>query len=264
VDSIAILELGPIRVHAWTLLVYAGALVGVSVSLWSGTRRGFAAKTIIEAWLCTLPAALIVGRMDSVISNLRGYRAQPELIWQTGRPMTYPGLLLGGAIGLGAYALWRKASWRTVADSMAMGVPISQAIIWVGAMFQGVAHGPVTYRGWAWELPDAYGVVLPRTPVQMLGSIAALLISALLFAVPWRKDKADGKVFATFLLADGLAQFALGFARGDAAPMIGPLRIAQLWHMASAIVACGLLLRWQGSSANPRKDQDVATDTAHA
>jgi prolipoprotein diacylglyceryltransferase len=263
-DSIAILELGPFRVHAWTLFVYAGAVAGIIVSLWAGSRRGLAPKAVIEAWLCALPAALIVGRLGRVLGNLHGYAAQPDMIWQMGRPMTYPGLLLGGAIGLSAYVLWRRASWRAMADSMALGLPVAQAIIWAGAMFEGVAYGPVTYRGWAWQLPDVYGVVLPRTPVQMVGIVVSLLVLTLLIVVARRGARTEGTVFAAFLLANSLARFGLGFARGDAATMIGPFRIAQLWYLGSAVVAAGLFWAWRGARNGSGENRNAVAGTARA
>jgi prolipoprotein diacylglyceryltransferase len=145
---------------------------------------------------------------------------------------------------------------------MAMGLPIAQAFIWIGAMLQGIAHGQVTYDGWAWDLPDAYGVVLPRTPVQIVGAAAALLIWAFLFTLAWRRAQYEGAVFATFLLADSLVQFVLGFARGDATAMLGPLRAAQLVHLAGAMVAITLLLTWRSLAQKRERDEDVNPETA--
>ena len=140
------------------------------------------------------------------------------------------------------YSAVRRISFWYFADAAALGLAIGQAIGWMGALIQGANYGVVSDSPIAIDLPDLYGLVQPRFPLQHAEiTVFALLFIGLLFAAAQRPRA--GTLFVVYLLLASLANFALGFQRGDDTAYVGALRIDQVVDAALAALA---VLIWVG------------------
>jgi len=132
-----------------------------------------------------------------------------------------------------------------LADASALGLAIGQAIGWGGALARGANYGGVSDSQIALELPDLYGLIAPRFPLQHfeIGLFVALFVGLIVLAA--RKPRA-GTLFLAYLLVAAAANFALGFWRGDETVFVGALRVDQIVDLIFGALALGALI-WRNA-----------------
>jgi len=225
------LDLNWFELPVYTAIIMLGAAAGLLAAylfLRSRSRRASAVTVFLDGALIALAAGWVGGRAYHVATHWEYYVARPEEIAQP----DLGGLAMRGAvmlalIALALYAAARQIPFWWFADAAAIGLSIGQAIGWVGALIQGTNYGVVSDSQMAIDLPDLYGLVQPRFPLQHAEiALFALLFIGLLYAA-FQRPRA-GTLFVVYLLLGSLANFALGFQRGDDTVYLGALRIDQV------------------------------------
>ncbi len=151
-------HLGPLPIRGYALCI----ILGVVVAIWLGERRwvarGGVRGQISDIAIWAVPFGLVGGRLYHVITdpaNYFGPGGDPLAalyVWQGG-------LGIWGAIALGslgAYLGARRMGLRflPLADALAPGVVIAQAIGRWGNWFNQELFGKPTTQPWALEIPD--------------------------------------------------------------------------------------------------------------
>ena len=166
--------LGPVPVRAYALLI----IVGIVVAIWIGNRRyvarGGAPGTITDLAIWAVPFGIIGGRLYHVITDWQLYFGPGGSgiigalrIWDGG-------LGIWGAVTLGALGAWIGARRRhlplpPVADAIAPGIAVAQAIGRWGNWFNQELFGAPTTVPWALEIdavhrPAGYEAFSTSTP----------------------------------------------------------------------------------------------------
>jgi len=233
-----------------------GVLLGTALALWTGRRNGLLVMVVVDGVLAAAVGGLLVGRLGYVAAHLPYFREHPTAalaFWQGG--LSAPGVVVGGAVGAGVMAHLRKLPPRLLWGTLAPGVAVVVIAAYLGCLRAGCACGRETWPGdgplWALsaELPDLYGLRAPRVAVPVLGmGWGALMLVLTLWMARRGRATASGattpgvtargatargataRVAPTgpiWLALYGLGEFALGFLRGDAAPLIGGLSALQ-------------------------------------
>jgi len=252
-----IIDLNGFEIPEYTAIVALGAAAGLLAAyLFLRTRslRASAANVFLDAALVTFVAGWIGARAYHVVTHWDYYAARPEEIAQVGLGgLGIRGAFVLGLVSLVIYAAVRKISFWYFADAAALGLAIGQAIGWVGAFLQGANYGVVSDSQIAMDLPDLYGLVQPRFPVQSAETVFfALLFIGLLYAA--MHHPRPGALFVAYLGLAAAANFALGFQRGDETAFVGLLRIDQIVDAVFVVGATGLVL-WRRTGA--RNDGNV-------
>ena len=250
----------------------AGVLLGTALALWTGHRNGLPVMVVVDGVLAAAVGGLLLGRLGYVAAHLPYFREHPTAalaFWQGG--LSAPGVVVGGAMGAGVMARLRKLLPGLLWGTLAPGAAVVLIAAYLGCLRAGCACGRETWPGdgplWALsaELPDLYGLHAPRVAVPVLGmGWGALMLVLTLWMVRGGRTTASGattpgvtargvtargataRVAPTgpiWLALYGLGEFALGFLRGDAPPLIGGLSALQwagLGIMGTAI-ALGIL-----------------------
>jgi phosphatidylglycerol:prolipoprotein diacylglycerol transferase len=225
---------------AWMML---GVIVGIMVAyafLRTRSRRASAPTITLDVVLVVVVVGWLGARLYHVATNWEYYAARPEEILQPG----LGGLAIRGAfvmafVALAIYALARRISFWHFADATALGLALGQALGWVGALQGGANYGIVSDSQIAIDLPDLYGLIQPRFPIQHIEiAFFALLFVTLLIAAFQYPQK--GNLIITYVVLASTAQFALGFARGDATAYLGILRTDQVVDLFLAAFGLGL------------------------
>jgi prolipoprotein diacylglyceryltransferase len=135
-----------------------------------------------------------------------------------------------------------------LADATAIGLALGQAIGWAGALVQGSNYGVLSDSPVAVDLPDLYGLVAPRFPVQHAEIILFAALGMGLIVIAFYKPRA-GMLFRVYGLIASTANFVLGFQRGDETLGLVGLRIDQWIDAASVVVVLlfWLLFRYEGN-----------------
>ena len=239
------LDLDFVEIPLYTALVILGMTAGL-VSTWLylrvRLRRAAGWWVFLDGALIVFIASWIGARAYHVAMQWDYYSARPDEIAQIGLGgLAMRGALMAGFIVLVIYARWRRLAFAKIADACALGLALGQAIGWTGALVQGANYGVVSDTQVAMDLPDLYGLVAPRFPLQHaeIFLFAALFVGLVILA--YAKPQ-PGVVFAIYLLVASTGNLMLGFQRGDETLYIGELRVDQ-WVDALGIAAA-LLFWW--------------------
>lgn len=249
------IDLFLIELPVYSALVGLGLVVGLLAAyLYLRVRAPQLSQfdLFLDGALLALAVSWIGARAYHVVMRWDYYQTRPEEIvplsgfWEGNMPggLGMRGALLLGLAAIALYAGVRRLSFWRLADAAALGLAVGQAIGWVGALAQGANYGIVSDSRLALELPDLYGLVAPRFPLQHVEILlyAAVFVVLVALAV---QNRAPGTLFFVYLIAVSLSNAALGFQRGDETAFWGALRIDQIVDAAVAGVGiAGWMGRW--------------------
>lgn len=239
------IDLGFKEISLYTALVVFGAVIGLVTAflfLRTYSRKVYSLEFFLDAALVTFAAGWIGARVYHVALNWEYYSTRSDQIlnWEVGG-LGMRGAFIAGFITLAIFSRWRGVSFRRLADAAGLGLALGQAIGWVGAYVEGANYGAVSDSAIALELPNSYGIVEPRVPLQLaeMGMFVLLFLGLLWLA---SRHPSAGTLFVCYWLIASLANFALGFWRGDESMFLSALRVDQVFD---AVFVVGALMSWK-------------------
>lgn len=273
VDPILI-ELGPLAIRWYGLLIMTGILVATWVAGRYVARRGLDSATVWDLLLWILIPGVIGARLYYVfIQSPRGpggldrYLANPiEIVqvWQGGLHI-FGGVIFGG-IALVLYARWQKLKLPIYLDAIGLGLPLGQAIgRWANFINQEL-YGPPTTLPWGLRIDPEHRIApyndmatYPESarfhPLFLYESLWNFLGFGLLF---WASRRfagrlRDGDIFLLYLIWYPLGRFGLEFLRTDSWFFPGtPFNTVHLLSFAAVVgAAVALYLRHRRPAAAP-------------
>jgi prolipoprotein diacylglyceryl transferase len=201
--------LGPFPVRAYALCILAGIVAAV----WMGERRwvarGGKPGQIGDIAIWAVPFGIVGGRVYHVLTDSQNYFGDGGnpvaalYIWQGG-------LGIWGAVALGALGAYigaRRAGivFPPLADALAPGIILAQAIGRWGNWFNQELFGKPTDVPWALEIPDAtkrpagYEQFTTFHPTFLYECLWNLGVLALLLWADRRFRMGHGRVFALYV-----------------------------------------------------------------
>ncbi|MEA5119058.1 MAG: prolipoprotein diacylglyceryl transferase [Propionicimonas sp.] len=248
--SISGFSIGPVTIRFYALCLIAG----IAAAWWLGSRRwvarGGKAETFEWVVLWAIPFGIIGARIYHVLTHLGDY-VGPGInpwsvffIWEGG-------IAIYGAIGGGALAAWfacraKGAKFAALADSLAPGIAIGQAMGRFGNWFNQELYGWPTDLPWGLEIDPAHRLAgfeqyATFHPTFLYESIWNLLVVATLLWADRRFTLGRGKVFALYIALYGFGRFFTEGIRLDFSyDTFGPIRFNQF--VAGLICLAGILL----------------------
>ncbi|GAA0923856.1 prolipoprotein diacylglyceryl transferase [Nonomuraea longicatena] len=215
--------LGPLPIRAYALCI----VLGVIVAVWLGERRwrarGGVAGTVIDLAVPAVIFGLIGGRLYHVITDWQLYfgpNAPNEpiaalYIWNGG-------LGIWGAIALGAVGVWlgcrkRGISLSAMADTLAPGIAIAQAIGRWGNYFNQELYGRATDLPWGLEIDKDKDGTPDGTyhPTFLYESLWNLVLAFVLILVGKKGQLRHGRLFALYVAGYTLGRFWIEGLRID-------------------------------------------------
>ncbi|WP_134665837.1 MULTISPECIES: prolipoprotein diacylglyceryl transferase [unclassified Amycolatopsis] len=241
-------HLGPIPIRAYALCIIAGIIVAI----WWGERRwearGGTKGTVLDIAVFAVPFGLVGGRLYHVITDPELYFTEGKNPWNA-FAIWDGGLGIWGAVALGAVGALIACRRRGIplpamADAIAPGIIVAQAIGRLGNYFNQELYGAHTDLPWGLEIyqrfdpatgaPDALGGVatghipLPESPVHptFLYELIWNLLIALLVVWADRKFKlGHGRAFALYVAGYTVGRGLIELMRTDTANHILGLRV---------------------------------------
>ena len=264
--EISFIDLGPLRIHFYALFI----LTGIVIASWLADRRlharGAERGLFLDIALWAVPAGIIGGRFYHVITHPRDYFFEGAdflavfRIWEGG--MAIYGALLFGAAGLWYGARQAGLRFWSVADAVAPGVLIAQAIGRLGNYFNQELYGLPTDLPWALEIPSSnasYPAGLPDGltfhPTFMYEMIWNLAAAGLLIYLGKRLNLQWGKQFALYVILYSTGRLWIESIRIDPSEIILGLRV-NIWSALIGI-AIGVTLLIVQSRRHPGLEPSI-------
>lgn len=257
------LELGPLRLNAYGLMIALGAIAAT----WLMGRRLEARKwgtrddaSSIAIW--AVPAGVIGARLYHVITDWERFEGRwidAIKIWKGGLGI-WGGLVLGTIVGLWI-AKRRGLNVSQVLTTVAPALPLAQAIGRFGNWFNQELFGRPTTLPWGLEIDDKH---LPKGyesgtlfhPTFLYESLGCLLLVVVLLQVDRRVNLKPGRLFAVYAAGYALLRFFVEGLRIDPAKSAGGLRLNQWVSIVVFAVAVAIVVRSSTSEGPASQDQD--------
>jgi phosphatidylglycerol---prolipoprotein diacylglyceryl transferase len=219
-------HLGPLPVRAYALAI----LLGVVVAIWVGDRRwvsrGGAPGTVGDIAVWAVPFGLVGARVYHVVTD-------PELYFSAGKNpwaalyIWEGGLGIWGAIAagcLGGYLACRRKgiSFLAIADALAPGIVLAQAIGRWGNYFNQELYGKPSTLPWSVEIDPAHrepGMQRYATyqPTFLYESLWDLGVAGLVIWAERRFRLGFGRAFALYVMAYTVGRTWIEYLRVDTA-----------------------------------------------
>jgi phosphatidylglycerol:prolipoprotein diacylglycerol transferase len=202
---------------------------------------------VINAALVGIPSGAIVSRLLHVIDKWDYYSQNPgQIIGGSG--LTIWGAVLGAALGIWIYNRFSKHSFAHMADMLAPGIILAQAIGRVGCTILGDDYGFPTSLPWGFVYTSpnspanqAIGLI-PTHPVVLYEIIYALIMFGILMLLR-KKLRPDGSLFVVYLALYSVWRIGSDFLREGTDFLFG-LHQAQFIGVI-VLVICIVLLAWR-------------------
>lgn len=228
-DPVAFTIFG-IEIRWYGLLMAFGMLVASMLLLHFAKKRGYQADLIYDFILVIIPSAVVMARLWYVLFNLDYYLQHPASIINVREGgLAIQGGVIGGIIAGWIFARIKRVDFWELADMVAPGLILAQAIGRWGNYANSEAHGGPT------DLPWAITVAGEKVhPTFLYESLWNLLVFAILLWV-MKRQKFSGQIFLLYGILYSFGRFFIEGLRTDSL-MIGPFRTAQLLSIITIIV----------------------------
>ena len=241
-----IVEIGPITIRWYGLLIATAVLIGVSLSQYLAKRRNVNPELVSDLSIWLVIGAIPAARLYYVLFQWSEYSKHPEriiAIWQGG--IAIHGAIIGGTLAALIFAKVNQVSFWQLTDLVAPSLILGQAIGRWGNFFNSEAFGRPTNLPWKLYIPLQNR---PPTlanfeyfhPTFLYESLWNLIVFALLMALFFRGLSGKprlrlGTLFLAYLVAYSFGRLWIEGFRIDSL-MLGPLRIAQVVSLSGILV----------------------------
>ena len=262
-----IVTVGPVSVRWYGIMVALAIVVIVMRMLWQ-VRRGanLSYDTVLTGALVGIPSGIVISKLLHVVDyiiisklhpeladHIVDYTQHPEQIL-SGGGLTIYGAVLGAALGIWVFSKFSHFQFGYMADLVAPGVILAQAIGRVGCTINGCCYGMPTSLPWGviYTHPDSYAPHnIPLHPTQVYEIIFCLIVFAVLLILKGRL-KPSGSIFLVYLSLYSLWRFGIDFLR-DGTPFLFGLHQAQVTAIIVLVIAVPILIfktRWVRAEGN--------------
>ena len=241
-------NLGPLPLRAYALLIIAGIIVAIVVGSRRYVARGGSAGVIGDIALWAVPFGIIGGRLYHVITDWQLYFAPGGSGIVGALRIWDGGLGIWGAVALGGLGAWIGArrlgvALPPIADAIAPGIALAQAIGRWGNWFNQELFGAPTTLPWGLEIapqyrPEGYADFATFHPTFLYESLWMVGVALVLIWADKRFRMGHGRVFALYVLLYCVGRAWIEYLRIDTANTILGLRL-NLWT--SILVGLGAL-----------------------
>ena len=256
-------NLGPLPIRAYAFAI----IIGIVVAVWIGNRRyiarGGAPGTITDLAVWAVPFGIVGGRLYHVITDSQLYFGPGGSGFSGAIKIWDGGLGIWGAIALGTLGAWIGAKRKgiallPVADAIAPGVAVAQAIGRLGNYFNQELFGSPTNVPWALEIdaahrPAGYGEFTTFHPTFLYEALWMLGVALILVWADKRYNLGHGRVFALYIVLYCVGRFWIEALRIDSAHHILGVRL-NVWT--ALLVGLGGLI-WLIQSARNKPGREA-------
>jgi phosphatidylglycerol:prolipoprotein diacylglycerol transferase len=245
-----LLELGPISVYSYGLLLALAFLAGLHLASRRARQHGLNPERVLDLGIFIIIAAVVGGKLLLLLTDFRLFVEHPSEIFSLARSggVFYGGLILAVLVSLWYMRRHHLPLWQTF-DVFAPGIALGHAIGRVGCLLAGCCYGRPTSMPWGIVFTDPFAASYVGTPLnvhlhptQLYESAAELLILGALLLLERRGRAFPGRTFWAYVLLYSVARFVIEFFRGDDRGIILGVSTSQFISLVLAPLAIGMLV----------------------
>ncbi|OMP68271.1 prolipoprotein diacylglyceryl transferase [Domibacillus epiphyticus] len=243
------LELGPVQIHWYGIIIGLGIALGFYLASKEADRLGLPKDTFADLLIWAIPIALISARLYYVLFQWEYYSENPGAIiqiWNGG--IAIHGALIGSVATAIIFARKRNISFWKIADIAAPSIILGQAIGRWGNFMNQEAHGEEVTRSFLenLQLPEFIinqmyidGVYYhPTFLYESIWNIIGFALLLLLRKVNLRR----GELFLSYVIWYSIGRFFVEGLRTDSLMLTDFLRIAQVLSLTLIVAAAVIFL----------------------
>jgi prolipoprotein diacylglyceryl transferase len=256
--STSVWHLGPVPIRAYALCIVLGIVVACVVTEVRLRRRGVARGAVLDIAVWAVPFGIVGARLYHVITSPQAYfgtggdPVRAFFIWEGGLGIW--GAVAGGAVGVWLAARQLGMPMAVIADAVAPGLPLAQAIGRFGNWFNNELYGGPTTLPWGLRIHDmdpnnpGHARTLEGQPVQLpdlyhptflYEALWNVGVALLVLAADRRWKLGRGRAFALYVAGYTVGRFWIELMRVDEANRIFGQRV-NVW--VSLLVLIGALI----------------------
>lgn len=233
-----LLELGPVKLHSFGLMVLVAFLVGARLVILELRRRDLEPKHLEGYPMFALIGGVVGARLYWMIEHASQVAEDPFHAILGGAGLTWYGGLIGGALATLWLARRRKQSLWELCDAFAPGLAAAYMVGRVGCHLSGDGdYGPPTDLPWAMSyakgvVPTPPGVLVHPTPLYEILMMLPIVL------VLWKlrtRPAGPGWLFGVYLVLVGIERWIAEIFRVRLETTLG-MSTAQ-WISVAAILA---------------------------
>lgn len=257
--STAVWEVGPLPIRAYALCIVLGIVVAAVVAEYRLRARGVAPWAILDIAVWAVPFGIVGARIYHVITSPQAYFGSDGdpikalYIWEGGLGIW--GAVAGGAVGAWLAARQLGIPLTVVADALAPGLPLAQAVGRFGNWFNNELFGGRTTLPWGLEIHRMDsgnpghalldengnpilepGLYHPTFAYEALWNVGVAL---LVYLVDRKLKLGRGRAFALYVMGYTVGRFWIELLRTDQANEIIGVRL-NVWT--AVVVFLGALI----------------------
>lgn len=244
-------HLGPLPIRFYALCIITGVIVGSIIATRRWIARGGARDTVETVALVSVPFGIVGARIYHVITDHQLYFGPGQhpirmfYIWDGGLGI-WGGVALG-ALGGYLVARRRKIRFWALADALAPGVAVAQAIGRLGNYFNQELYGGPTTLPWGLQIAPEYrlpGYEQYSTfhPTFLYELVWDLAVAVALVLLDRRFKLGHGKVFALYAMLYTIGRGWVEHLRIDPAHHFLGLRLNDYTSAVVFLVSLGCLI----------------------
>ena len=221
-------------IYWYGVIMAAAMIIAVGLAYSEERRKKLKKDTVMDLCLCIIPAGIVGARLYYVLFELESYLKDPITIlyiWRGG--LAIYGAVIGGLLAAFIFAKVRKIRFLTLADVIAPGLVLAQAIGRWGNFFNQEAFGLPISNGELMWFPFAVYIEGYHTfngqpcsnPYHMATFFYESVWCLIVFIILWscrKKFRHDGDAILSYAALYGLERMFVERLRGDSLYIIKP------------------------------------------
>lgn len=238
-----IIELGPIKVYMYGVMIAIGVFCAFMVIYFYSKRLGIPTKYADFVFYDGIATIAFGFFSAALFQSVYDYIEDPSKGFHFGQRITFIGGLIGGAVFfLVVYFIVRKKLKIKLAPMLPVipcAITIGHALGRVGCFFAGCCYGKPYDGIFSVKFPN----VAERVhPTQLYEAVFLLLLFGVMSFLLLKKVKAYKYNFEIYLVAYGIARFLIEFFRGDDRGSVGiALSPSQMTSILLAVAGLAVL-----------------------
>src|ERR1700730_8902268 len=254
-----LLELGPITVYTYGVLLAAAYLLGLKLAMVRAKARKLDHTRVLALGIYIIISALLGAKLLLLVTDWRTFTSSPGELLTLVRS---GGVFYGGLIVAVAVSLWyiRRVGlplWTTC-DVFAPGIALGHVIGRLGCLMAGCFYGLPTTKPWGITFTDPFAALnvgtplnQPLHPTQLYEAGAELIILAVLLLTERKGRVFPGRTFWGYMLLYAISRFIIEFYRGDERGIIMGFSTSQFISLILAPFAVVMLVVLSRRASSP-------------